>query len=328
MSAQTTVIFDLDGTLTDPREGIARSYEHALGQLGLATPSLQELARHIGPPLREVFALLLGTDDVERIEHGVTVYREHFGSVGLFENQPYAGIHAVLAQLRAAGHRLFICTTKADVYAERIVAHFELATYFERVYGPGLDGHPADKAELLARLVERESVDPTAAVMVGDRMHDMHAACKNNMRGVGVLYGFGDAQELPCGRDSGADDVDAAVSCEGEIVANKSGCLQDDAFCYPLGDGRYCTGPQAPQNPPSMKQCGARAGDTCLADEYCAYQAGQYCGQADAQSTCQKRPSSCAGPSAPVCGCDQNTYPSACEANKAGSGIFAAEACK
>ena len=205
MRAKTTVIFDLDGTLTDPREGIARSYEHALGRLGLVAPSLHELARHIGPPLREVFALLLGTDDVARIEHGVTLYREHFGTVGLFENQPYAGIHAVIEQLRAAGHRLFVCTSKAQVYAERIVAHFDLA-YFERVYGPGLDGHPSDKAELLARLVARESVDPTTAVMVGDRKHDMHAACKNNMRGLGVLYGFGDAEEL---RAAGA-----ALSCE------------------------------------------------------------------------------------------------------------------
>lgn len=196
MRAKNTVIFDLDGTLTDPREGIARSYEHGLARLGLVAPPRHELTRHIGPPLREVFALLLGTDDAARIELGVTLYREHFATVGLFENEPYAGIHGVLAQLRAAGLRLFVCTSKAQVYAERIVTHFELAPFFERVYGPGLDGHPSDKADLLAHLLERESVDPRSAVMVGDRMHDMHAGRRNNLRSLGVLYGFGDAAEL------------------------------------------------------------------------------------------------------------------------------------
>jgi phosphoglycolate phosphatase len=204
MSAKSTVIFDLDGTLTDPREGIARSYMHALSRLGLVAPPAHELARHIGPPLREVFGLLLQTDDAARIEHGVTLYREHFATVGLFENQPYQGIHAALAQLRAAGHHLFVCTSKAQVYAERIIVHFDFAPHFARVYGPGLDGNPSDKADLLALLLERESVDPARAVMVGDRKHDMHAARKNNMRGLGVLYGFGDTSELNA---AGAADI-------------------------------------------------------------------------------------------------------------------------
>jgi hypothetical protein len=206
-------------------------------------------------------------------------------------------------------------------------------------------------------------------------------------------------------QDAGAGEVDAAVSCEGEIVADQGGCLQDDAFCYPLADGRYCTGPSLPQCPrnsvpidklapcperttcfdfseslrcaarlftldecaatggvaladpgdgslvcprdatalgsiegagwdegglccPAARQCGARAGDTCKLDEYCAYQAGQLCGAADAQATCRKRPSTCSGPSSPVCGCDQRTYQSACEANAAGIGIYADEACE
>lgn len=205
----TTVIFDLDGTLTDPREGIARCYVHALERLGLASPPLPELTRHIGPPLREVFGLLLETDDVARIEHAVGLYRERFGTVGLFENQPYDGIHAALEQLRAAGHRLFVCTSKAQVYAERIVAHFELAPFFERVYGPGLDGTFSDKAELLAHLLEREGVEPERAIMVGDRLHDMLAARRNGLRGLGVLYGFGDLAELT---SAGAALTCAAVS--------------------------------------------------------------------------------------------------------------------
>lgn len=192
----TTLIFDLDGTLTDPREGIARSFVHALEQLGLVSPPLQELTRHIGPPLREVFGALLATDEAARIEYAVALYRERFGTVGLFENQPYQGIHAALEQLRAAGHRLFVCTSKAQVYAERIVAHFELGPYFERVYGPGLDGTLSDKAELLAHLVEREGVTRASAIMIGDRLHDMLAARSNGIRGLGVLYGFGGRAEL------------------------------------------------------------------------------------------------------------------------------------
>lgn len=214
--SSTTVIFDLDGTLTDPREGIARCFVHALERLGLLPPPIEELTRHIGPPLREVFGVLLATDDVARIEHAVALYRERFGTVGLFENQPYAGIHAALAQLRAAGQRLFVCTSKAQVYAERIVAHFELAPYFERVYGPGLDGSLSNKAELLAHLIEREGIAAADAIMIGDRLHDMLAARSNGVRGLGVLYGFGDLAELMAagaeGTCSEVADIPAAVA--------------------------------------------------------------------------------------------------------------------
>jgi phosphoglycolate phosphatase len=197
-----TLIFDLDGTLTDPREGIARSYDYALRRLGLPTPPLQELERHIGPPLRQAFAILLDTDVPERIEHAVSLYREHFSEKGLYENTPYAGVHALLAQLVAAGHRLFVCTSKAQVYAERILAHFALAGHFAGVYGPGLDGHPADKADLLATLIAREALEPAQAVMIGDRKHDILAARRNGTRGLGMLHGFGDRAELEA---AGAD---------------------------------------------------------------------------------------------------------------------------
>jgi len=202
----TTVIFDLDGTLTDPREGVARCFVHALERLGLVPPPLADLTRFIGPPLREVFGVLLATNEAARIEHAVALYRERFGTVGLFENHLFEGIAAALQQLQAAGHRLFVCTSKAQVYAERIMAHFELAQYFERVYGPGLDGTLSDKAALLAHLIERENIVPGSAVMVGDRLHDMLAARSNGMRGLGVLYGFGDLAELTA--------AGAALTCE------------------------------------------------------------------------------------------------------------------
>lgn len=202
----TTLIFDLDGTLTDPREGIARCYAHALEQLGLVAPPSHQLTRLIGPPLREAFSLLLATQDAARIEHAVTLYRERFSTIGLFENHPYPGIHAALEQLQAAGHRMFVCTSKPKVYAERIVAHFQLAPYFAGVYGPGLDGSLSDKAELLAQLLLREGVAAASAIMVGDRLHDMRAARSNGLSGLGVLYGFGDLEELNA--------AGAALTCE------------------------------------------------------------------------------------------------------------------
>ena len=190
------LIFDLDGTLTDPRLGITRCYAHALEQLGLVAPLLHELERHIGPPLRAVFAELLMTTEVERIELAVTLYRERFGTIGLFENDPYPEIHATLAQLRARGHALWVCTSKPHVYATRILERFDLAEYFGGVYGDELAGTFADKATLLAHLLEREAIPPARAIMIGDRKHDVRAARHNGARSIGVLYGFGDASEL------------------------------------------------------------------------------------------------------------------------------------
>jgi phosphoglycolate phosphatase len=201
-AAQTALIFDLDGTLTDPREGITRCYLHALERLGRSAPQFHDRYDHIGPPLREVLAQLLATDQPELIEQGVTFYRERFGTIGLFENEPYAGIDGVLAGLRAAGHRLFVCTSKAHVYARRILSHFELAQYFEAIYGSELDGRFGDKAELLGHLLAQERIAPDAAVMIGDRLHDIRAARMNHTRSLGVLYGFGDRAELT---EAGAD---------------------------------------------------------------------------------------------------------------------------
>jgi phosphoglycolate phosphatase len=200
-SPTTHLIFDLDGTLTDPREGITRCYIHALEKLGLEAPTATELERYIGPGLREVLAELLATDDTTRIEQAVTLYRERFGTVGLFENFPYPEVPATLQSLSDAGFVSWVCTSKPRVYAERILEHFELARYFRRIYGCELDGGLSDKAELLAELLAREAIAPESAVMIGDRMHDMRAARQNGVLSIGVLYGFGDLVEL---REAGA----------------------------------------------------------------------------------------------------------------------------
>ena len=210
------VIFDLDGTLTDPREGITRSYAHALSVLGLPVPQLSELTRFIGPPTREVVSELLSTRDPARIERAVEIYRERFARVGLFENEVFPGMNSVLEQLSARGHSLWICTSKPGVYAQRIAEHFGFTRSVRAVYGCELDGTRADKAELLAYLLQREAIAAPSAVMVGDRMHDVRAARLCGVRSIGVLYGFGSEQEL---RDAGADRLCATVAELSAVIA-------------------------------------------------------------------------------------------------------------
>jgi phosphoglycolate phosphatase len=152
--------------------------------------------------LRGTFAKLLATDERETVERAIGHYRERFADVGWRENAAYPGIETALARLRSAGARLYVCTAKPRIYAERIVAHFGFDAHFTAVYGADLDGRYDDKATLLAHLVEQERLDPRAAVMIGDRDHDIRAARANGVRAVGVLWGYGSAAEL-----AGADAV-------------------------------------------------------------------------------------------------------------------------
>jgi phosphoglycolate phosphatase len=188
------IYFDLDGTLTDPKPGITRSIQYALQRLDHHTiPTEDELTWCIGPPLRSSFVKLLGDHSADR---AVTLYRERFSDIGLYENGVYDGIDEVLTALRASGHRLFVATSKAHVFAERIVDHFGLSKHFERVFGAELDGTRVDKSHLLEYALKEVSVDPTKALMIGDRSHDMVGAKNNGMKGIGVLYGYGSRAEL------------------------------------------------------------------------------------------------------------------------------------
>ena len=157
MSAPCDLLFDLDGTLTDNYAGIAASIRHALARLAAPAPDDAELRQYVGPPLRATFATLLATDEREVVERAIAHYRERFADVGWRENTAYPGIDEALTRLRAAGARLFVCTAKPQVYAERIVAHFGFDAHFAAVYGADLAGRYDDKAELLAHLLAREA---------------------------------------------------------------------------------------------------------------------------------------------------------------------------
>ena len=195
-AAPLALLFDLDGTLTDPREGITKCIAHALERMGREAPPPEALTFAIGPPLRASLARLLRTDDRDEVERAIGHYRERFAGTGLYENAPYAGIDAALASLRGAGHRLFVATSKPRVYAERIVAHFDLHAHFEAVHGCELDGTREDKRDLLAHLFPSHGIDPERAVMVGDRGVDMAAARHHGAGALGALWGYGTPSEL------------------------------------------------------------------------------------------------------------------------------------
>jgi phosphoglycolate phosphatase len=210
------LLFDLDGTLTDSRAGITRCYIHALRELGREPPPASELERFIGPPTRVVLSELLGTSDASEVERAVRIYRERFSTIGLFENAVYNGIPEVLAELRSRGFTLFVCTSKPQTYAVRILEHFRLSDHFQHTYGCELDGTRSEKSELIAYLLEREQLEPETALMIGDRLHDMRGAHANGVRALGVLYGFGTTDELT---QAGAWALCASVAELPEVVA-------------------------------------------------------------------------------------------------------------
>ncbi|WP_407176232.1 HAD family hydrolase [Bradyrhizobium sp. STM 3562] len=189
-----TIFFDLDGTLTDPKIGITRSIRYALEQLGREAPSEDDLTWCIGPPLHASLLRLLGEPHLA--DRALLLYRERFSDIGLYENAVYAGIEETLAALADGSRRLFVATSKARVYAMRIIEHFKLGAYFEHVFGSELDGARTDKTELLKYALDTTRVDPADALMVGDRSYDIVGARNNRMRALGVLYGYGTRDEL------------------------------------------------------------------------------------------------------------------------------------
>lgn len=194
--ATRTLLFDLDGTLTDPRPGIVRCIEHSLKTLRLPAPPEQELAQWIGPPLHESFAEFLGKGREELVPLAVAHYRERFATIGIFENAVYPGVVECLQALTAGQFRLFLATSKPLPFAERILRHFQLSEFFAAIYGSEFSGERSNKAELIAHILTTESLSASSAIMIGDRKHDMLGARANGVRGFGALWGYGSRDEL------------------------------------------------------------------------------------------------------------------------------------
>jgi phosphoglycolate phosphatase len=188
------VLVDLDGTLLDPKPGILGSIQYALRYLGAPVPPIDDLAWAIGPPLRTTFPRLLGGP--YRTEEAVALYRENYRNGAMYEAVVYTGIPQALETLSAAGCRLIVATAKPHFFARPILEHFDLARHFAAIHGPELDGTNDSKADLISHIVERHRLDTTAAIMIGDREHDVNAATRNGIRTVGVTWGYGSTDEL------------------------------------------------------------------------------------------------------------------------------------
>jgi phosphoglycolate phosphatase len=204
------LLFDLDGTLTDSREGIGRCFAYALTAVGCPAPP--DLTPYVGPPIADSFAALFGTSDPAVIERAIALYRRRFEEVGMFENTLYPGVESALSQLAGDGHELRVVTAKPQVYAKRILEHFGIAAWFANVHGPDLV-HRHYSKESLIRKACADGGKPRQAVMIGDRADDVVGARRAGVHAIAVTWGYGSYPELA------AAAPDATVRSAEELVA-------------------------------------------------------------------------------------------------------------
>lgn len=209
MKDKKYILFDLDGTLTDPGEGITNSVIYALERFGIHGKTRADLECFIGPPLDESFMKYFGMTRDEAVK-AIEVYREYFRPKGMFENKVYVGIPELLAKLKSAGKTVALATSKPGVFADGILEHFGLMKYFDLTVGSELDGRRIKKADVVACVLDGLGViDKSEAVMIGDRFHDIDGGRENGLETVGVLYGYGSREEL---ENAGADMIAASVA--------------------------------------------------------------------------------------------------------------------
>lgn len=189
------ILFDLDGTLTDPFLGITRSVAYSLKSFGIEVDDLETLKPFIGPPLDVSFREYYHMDEAQSWK-AVEKYREYFSKKGLFENKVYEGMEDFLQSLLNMDMKLYVCTSKPEVFAKEILDHFSLTPYFTGIYGATLDGSLKNKGDVIARCLKQEQLNIQDCMMVGDRQHDIVGAHQNQIPCIGVLYGYGSLEEF------------------------------------------------------------------------------------------------------------------------------------
>lgn len=209
------LLFDLDGTLTDPVLGITNSVMYALKKYGIEVNDRRELYKFIGPPLSDSFENFYGFSKAEAV-NAVEYYREYYREKGIFENAVYDGIETLLKTLKDNGRTLLLATSKPKVFAEQILEHFKIAKYFTFVAGSNLDGTRVKKGEVIKYVLENcMNIDLSKAVMIGDREHDIIGAKEAGMDSIGVLFGYGGRDEL---EKAGADRIVESVAELGRVL--------------------------------------------------------------------------------------------------------------
>ena len=203
------ILFDLDGTVTDPKEGITKCAAFALAHFGIHVEDTDTLTFFIGPPLTETFQNTYGMSESQAME-AIDVYRQRYSTVGWAENIPYEGIEDCLAALKAAGKTLLIATSKPEIFSVKILEHFGLAKYFDIICGISLENPNETKAETIRNALARKGItDLSRAIMVGDRRHDILGGHQAGIPAIGVLYGYGDrAEHESCQADYIVENID------------------------------------------------------------------------------------------------------------------------
>lgn len=211
------ILFDLDGTLTDSQAGIFGGLTYAFESGNKPIPEIETLRRFIGPPLREGLATFGGFAEDE-LDEAMEKFREYYHERGFSENIPYKGIEELLSSLKAAGKKLIVATSKPEIMAKRILEHFHLSQYFQDICGSTYDESRSEKQDVIQYALDQNNItDYDKVVMIGDRKHDVLGAKGVGIASIGILYGFGDREEL---EQAGADAIVADVSGLFDVIMN------------------------------------------------------------------------------------------------------------
>lgn len=212
------ILFDLDGTLTDPKEGITKCVEYALNKLGIGVEHPDLLIPYIGPPLYDSFIHIQGLTHEAALQ-GVEFYRERYRTLGMFENSVIPGIPELLENLRKKRFSLYVATSKPTVFAEEILRHYKLDHFFKFTAGSNLDGTRSKKREVIQYVLDGNDIPAAQALMIGDREHDIIGAKACGVPSIGVLFGYGSEEELS---SAGADYIAHTVEEAGKIISRIS----------------------------------------------------------------------------------------------------------
>ena len=191
----THFLFDLDGTITDPKVGITKSVAYALRQFGIEIEDLDSLCTFIGPPLKESFQHFFNFSE-EQSKEAVLKYREYYTPYGIYENYLYEGMEHLFKSIVNHGGRIIMATSKPEIFALQIAKHFHIDQYFDYIAGSDINLSRDKKGEVIAYALQKMDISPESTIMIGDRMHDIIGAKENKLSSVGALYGYGDRTEM------------------------------------------------------------------------------------------------------------------------------------